>query len=399
MQLIEDTIQRYKKIYGSEPSYIVTAPGRINLIGEHTDYNLGYVLPVAIDRSIIIAVGNRRDKMLFLHTVDLQASVSSSLAKLEYDSTALWSNYPKGVAYIFQNNGYKLQGANFCIRGNIPIGAGLSSSAALEVASAIAFNTLNGLQLPDIELIKISQLAETDFVGVQCGIMDQFISMIGKSNYALFLDCKSLEYRYIPFPKQLKLVVCDTGVKRELRNSAYNQRQLECVEAVNELNKKYKMINSLRDITLDHLRESDDSLSSISVKRAMHVVTENIRVLASVQALESNDYKKLGELMIESHKSLRDDYEVSNKELDVCVDILLKIDGVYGARMTGAGFGGSVICLAKQDAIDTIVERLRTEYQRNIGRSITIYLASSGDGAKIFDLRNSAIPLDEAQTT
>lgn len=397
MELIKDTIVRYKKIYGSDPAVIVMAPARINLIGEHTDYNQGYVLPVAIDRTIIIAAGNRRDKMLFLHTVDLQASISTSLSHLEYDSAALWSNYPKGVAFILQRLGYHLHGANFCIRGNIPIGAGLSSSAALEVASTIAFNYLNDFKIPLIELIKISQAAETDFVGVQCGIMDQFISLIGKSNHALFLDCRSLDYRYIPCPDKVRLVVCDTGVRRELTRSAYNQRQLECEEAVSELRKGYPLIKSLRDISLDQLKEAEQQLTPISMKRALHVVSENDRVLESVKALENRDYNKLGRLMVESHDSLRDNYEVCNRELNLCVDITLGTEGVYGARMTGAGFGGSVVCLVTEDAIDLLVDRLRSDYPRQVGHSLTIYLASSGDGASIINPKVSMIPTSVAQ--
>ncbi|MDI6765978.1 MAG: galactokinase [Bacteroidota bacterium] len=392
IELIKDTIQRYHNLFSTNPEYLVIAPGRVNLIGEHTDYNLGYVLPVAIDRNVIIAAGNRHDDMLNLHTVDLQASISTSLSNLTNDTAALWSNYPMGVAYILRKKGYRLHGANLCIRGNIPIGAGLSSSAALEVGSAIAFNNLNGLNLSLIDLIKISHEAETDFVGVHCGIMDQFIAIMGKHRHALLLDCQSLKYDYILCPTGVKLVVCDTGVRRELARSAYNKRQEECNEAVRQIAKEFRDISSLREVTSEQLETVKKKLSAIQYKRAKHVITENGRVLKGVDALRECNLPVFGSLMLESHLSLRDYYEVSCRELNVFVEVAMKSESVYGARMTGAGFGGSAICLVAEDAVDSLVDLLRSEYPKRAGRSLTMYLASTGDGAAIINPKVSLIP-------
>ncbi len=383
MELTHDTVQRFRHLYGSEPEIIVTAPGRVNLLGEHTDYNGGFVLPVAIDRKIIIAAGRRQDDMLALHTVDFQSSVRVPLGKSVFDEHELWSNYPKGVAEIFRRHNYLKSGANFCIRGNIPLAVGLSSSAAIEVASAIAFRFLNGVELSNVEVVKLAQQAEIEYVGVHCGIMDQFVSVMGKKGHALFLDCKSLEYHHIPFPSGVRLVICDTGVKRELARSSYNQRRAECDEAVRQLAGKRPGTASLRDISLAEFAELQPLLAPVPRKRARHVITENSRVVASVDALRRNDFATFGKLMVESHQSLRNDFEVSCRELDTFVDVACKTDGVFGARMTGGGFGGCAICIAAEDSIDELVDHLRTEFPRYAGKSLTIYLSEPADGAEL----------------
>jgi galactokinase len=397
MELIRDTMERFRGLYGNEPSIVVTAPGRVNLIGEHTDYNQGFVLPFAIDRSIMIAASNRDDDQIHIHTVDLQSSISSSFSHLTFDSESLWSNYAIGVAAIFRRNGYALRGANFCLRGNIPIAAGLSSSAAIEVASAFALNHLNNLSISIIDLIKVAHAAETDFVGVHCGIMDQFVSVMGTKDHALFLDCRSLEYQHLPFPRGIRVIVCDTGVRRELARSAYNQRQAECGEAVCQLSKQFPKITSLRDVTREQLSSAERALAPILWKRVLHVVSENERVLMSVEAMKRNDLLLLGSLMTRSHESLRDNFEVSCKELDSFVEIALDTDGVYGARMTGAGFGGSAICLVADTGVDDLIEHLRTEYPRRAGRSLTVYLSSPSDGASVIFPRQSLAAISVAQ--
>jgi galactokinase len=391
-ELVQDTIERYRQLYGESPSVVVSAPGRVNLIGEHTDYNDGFVLPVAIDRKIVIAAGKRNDMHIRLHSVDLLASADFSLDSIHYHDEHLWMNYTAGVAYIFQKRKYPLSGANMCIRGNIPIGAGLSSSAALSVASVLALSTLNDVKISHIDAISLAQQSETEFVGVQCGIMDQFISVMGKKNHALFLDCKSLKYEHVPFPTGVRLVICDTGSRRELAYSAYNQRRAECEDAVRQLAKRFHGIASLREITREQLPEIESMLSPIARKRTFHVVTENDRVLKSVEALKKDDMNQFGKLMVESHNSLKYYYEVSSKELDAFVDIAVEAEGVFGARMTGAGFGGSAICIVKNENVDDLVYRLRKEFPKRAGRSLTIYISSIEDGAMVFNPNNLPAP-------
>ena len=383
MELVQETVQQFKKHFGSEPEVVVTAPGRVNLIGEHTDYNDGFVLPMAIERAIVVTASKRNDDKLALYSVDFQSSVEVSLSKLERTNDNRWSNYLKGVAYVFLQNKFRISGANICIHGNVPIAAGLSSSAALEVASAVTFQSLFNLQISSLDLIKLAQQAETDFVGVQCGIMDQFISLMGQKNNALFLDCRTLSYQFVPFPVGVKIIVFNTGVKRELASSAYNQRKSECEEAVRELSQYKSNINSLRNISLDEFKTYQEKLSPIISQRAMHVITENERVQKSVEAMKRNDLKELGKLMIESHMSLRDNYEVSCKELDSFVDIAIESEGVYGARMTGAGFGGCGICLVDEQSVDSVVEQIKNEYPKLVAGSPSMYVSSPEDGAKV----------------
>lgn len=386
MELLEDTVGRFRKMFGSEPTVVAAAPGRVNLIGEHTDYNEGFVLPLAIDRHIIIAAGPRPDRLLRLHSVDLQQSITASLDALQPDPGARWSHYPIGVAAVLRERGLPPAGANFCIRGNIPMASGLSSSAALEVASALVFRRLNGFDLSLQGLAGIARAAETDFVGVQCGIMDQFISLMGRKDHALFLDCRDLTYAHVPFPPGARLVVCDSGVRRELANSAYNLREAECEDAVRAIARRSPGVASLRDISPEQLLRSAGLLSPVSRRRAEHVVTENERVLKSVEAMKRNDLPLLGRLMTESHVSLRDRYEVSCSELDALVEIANSTPGVFGARMTGAGFGGSAVCLVAADRLDPLIDHLRAEYPKRVGRSLTITIAAPSDGASLVDV-------------
>lgn len=393
MDLILDVLKRYHQLYGTDPEVIVRAPGRVNLIGEHTDYNNGFVLPVAIDKSIVVAAGRRRDNILHFHTVDFQKSIEISLEKLEYNENSLWANYPMGVASMLLMEGHTLSGANFCIRGNVPIAAGLSSSAAIEIASMLAFLHLNKISLPLREVIHLARKAETDFVGVQCGIMDQFVSVYGKRDKAVFLDCKSLEHKYVAIPKGVALVVFDTGVRRELARSAYNRREAECEDALREISKLRREVSSLREISREEFETVRHKLNTVVQKRAFHVISENERVLKSVEFLQNNDVRGFGQLMFESHRSLRDDYEVSCPELDTFVAIAEESKGVLGARMTGAGFGGSAIALIQNDALDDFVKHVRGEYPKRASHSLTIYLPSIGDGAAIATAETSWNPV------
>ncbi len=391
MELIADAIERYRRRYGSEPEIVATAPGRVNLIGEHTDYNGGFVLPIAIDRKIVIAAGPRPDRLLNLHAADLQSSASIPLGAA-FDPDRLWSNYPAGVASVLESHGHSLGGANLCIRGDIPVASGLSSSAALEVATAVALTRLNGLPLTVGEIIAYSCEAESEFVGVGCGIMDQFVSVRGRSNHALFLDCQTLDYEQVPFPRGAQLIVCDTGVRREVSRTAYNQRRSECGEAVRQIRKNLGDILSLRDLSAELFRSVENRLNPLARRRARHVVMENDRVVRFVAAMKGGDLPEMGRLMTLSHISLRDDFEVSCPELDAFVEIANGTDGVFGARMTGAGFGGCAVCLVGEKFIDDLVEKVKTEFHRHAGRSFAIYLTTPSSGAAIHSPARSPVP-------
>ena len=382
MNLAESVNAVFQKKYKEQP-LLIRSPGRVNLIGEHTDYNSGFVLPVAIEKRIVVAAGKRNDGKLFLHTADFQKSVEITLSDIRFREKEFWSNYPAGVAAILQSTGYTIGGANFCIRGDVPIGAGLSASAAMEVASALALSQLYNLSLSPLDVARLACTAEGNFVGVQCGIMDQFISVFGKKGFALFLDCKSLEHSYVVYPDGVTLVIFDTGLRRELALSSYNRREAECEDAVHLIAKHIAGLSSLREVTPDKFRSVEGMLPLVSRKRARHVITENERVLQAVEALKQQDVDKFGKLMFESHKSLKEDYEVSCRELDAFVDIARESKGVFGARMTGAGFGGSAIALVKEKSVDAFVERVRTEYPKRGGPNLTIYLPKIGGGATI----------------
>jgi galactokinase len=296
-----------------------------------------------------------------------------------------WANYVLGVAYFLRREGVPVKGANLCITGDIPRGAGLSSSAALEVAAAKALATLFGSGLQSsIDLVRICRQAENEFVGVHCGVMDQFVSVLGRAHHAVFLDCDSLTYEYVTVPPEVRLVICDTGVKRELTHSAYNQRRQECFFAVKRLAERYPGITSLREASLPQLEAITGTLDPVIRKRARHVIAENRRVLDSVVALRQGNLTEFGKLMYQSHLSLKLDFEVSVPELDAIVDICAEEPGVYGARMTGAGFGGSAVCLVDKYSVSNVRSRLESEFLQRTGRSPAIQVCSIEDGATVF---------------
>lgn len=381
--LISSTVQAFEATYGTSPAIIATAPGRVNLIGEHTDYNNGYVFPVAINRQVVIAASARNDRKLRVHAHNFSSSIEVSLDKLKRTDEKPWSNYSKGVAFQIQEMGRKLPGANLLINGDIPNGAGLSSSAALEMATAHALLALGDIRLSPLEVIHLCHNAEFEFVGVHCGIMDQFISCMGKRNHALFLDCESLTYEQVPLPPECQLVVCDTGIKHNLAASEYNIRRQQCSEGAHLLSFTLPSVKTLRDISTEQFELHKKELGDIIQKRCRHVVYENERVLHSVAALKKGDLSEFGKLMYQSHMSLKDDYEVSCPELDAIVDICAEVEGVYGARMTGAGFGGSAICLVEASHVDAVVKRLEAKYPQKTGRKPTIQVCTTEDGAKV----------------
>ncbi len=381
--LERSTALAFERTFGSPPEYLASAPGRVNLIGEHTDYNNGYVFPVAINRKTVIAVSSRRDNKLLLHAHDFHSTVETSLRTLEKTRDQAWSNYSKGVASMLQESGKTLKGADLLIAGDIPLGAGLSSSAALEMATARALLAISNTDMPDLDVIHACHDAEFHFVGVHCGIMDQFISCMGRKDHALFLDCETLDFSRVPIPATCSLIVCDTGVKRELASSEYNIRRQQCSEGAQQLSYVLPSIKTLRDVSPAQFEKHKNELGDIIRKRCHHVIYENERVVQSVAALKRNDLSEFGKLMYQSHMSLKNDYEVSCPELDAVVDICAEVDGVYGARMTGAGFGGSAICLVGREQADSVVRRLTAEYPGKTGRKPEIQVCTIEDGAQV----------------
>ncbi|MBI2941010.1 MAG: galactokinase [Chloroflexi bacterium] len=382
VQAIADAFRRR---YGVEPR-IVRAPGRVNLIGEHTDYNDGFVLPVAIDRDVMIAFAPRGDRTVRLYSLNFAQESAFSLDRIELDRTAPWSNYVRGVAWSLQEKGATLCGVDAVIEGDVPVAAGLSSSAAIEVATARTFQALGGVSLTETQLALSCQRAENRFVGVNCGIMDQFISTLGRRGHALLIDCRSLEYRLVSLGgAPLRVVVADTTVRRGLVDSEYNARRSQCEQAVATLRQYLPGTTALRDVSLDDLARFraalDTAAGPLVARRAEHVVGENARTVEGAAALERGDLARFGQLMNDSHRSLRDLYEVSCPELDALVEAAWSAEGVYGARMTGAGFGGCTVALVQPDAVPAFVEHVGRQYRRRTGRQAAVYDCEIVDGA------------------
>lgn len=363
------------------PARVFRAPGRTNLIGEHTDYNDGFVLPAAIDRATWIAIAPRQDRTLKIHSEHFNETIEFNIDDTAATPRHHWSDYVRGVAVLLQKSGVAIKGAEILIRSDVPLGAGLSSSASLEVATAIAFTAQANHELPRLEIAQLCQRAENEFVGAHVGIMDQFVSCFGESNHAIFLDCRSLHHEAVPLPGNIRLVLCNTMVKHSIAAGDYNSRRQSCEEAVARLAKVFLGIRALRDVTPELLQQHANLLSDVLYKRANHVVTENARVLAARQALIDSDLETFGELMKESHASLRDDYEVSCKELDVMADLANNFSGCYGARMTGGGFGGCTINLVLSAQVEEFAIHMREGYQGATGIAPEIYSCAAVDGA------------------
>lgn len=362
---------------------VVRAPGRVNLIGEHTDYNDGFVMPMAIDAQIILAGSVRDDQEVHIYSLDFKQKNTFDLTDFTKSKNASWSNYIRGVCAMFLES-TPLKGMNIVLSGNVPQGAGLSSSAALEVGTALLIRELNELDTPPVELVKLAQRAENDFVGVACGIMDQFVSMLGKKDHVLFLDCRSLDYELVPAPfaaNDASIVVIDSGVKRGLVDSEYNLRRRQCEAAVKEMQAKLPNIRALRDVSIEHL-DLIEELEPDLKKRARHVVTENQRVLDAGKLLREGRIAEFGQLMNQSHASLRDDYEVSCRELDLLVEIAQSVPGVYGSRMTGAGFGGCTVTLAANDSIDQLRAAVEEQYPKQTQYTPRIFIFNASEGAE-----------------
>src|SRR5271157_2935200 len=375
------TEQTFQQIFDSPPEVVVRAPGRVNLIGEHTDYNDGFVLPAAIDRTITYAGRRRADRRVRVYSDDFKASVEFDLDDIQKATENTWSNFLRGVSKFLEADGHHLTGADIAFGGDVPREAGLSSSAAVEVGATAFWNKLLGLGLDPVYIVKLSRRTENEFVGVPCGIMDQFISALGRRDHALCLDCRDLTYRHVPLRADVKIVVCNSGVKRALAQSEYEVRLKQCREAVARIASTGPAVTSLRDVKPADLESARSVLSDILFRRARHVVSENHRVLEAIEVLESGNLERFGELMNASHVSLRDDYEVSSRELDVLVEIAWKQPGVLGARMTGAGFGGCTVNLVRQEAAGAFAEAIKRGYSDALGLKAEIYVCKASQGA------------------
>jgi len=383
--LPQELIDEFRLAFpGREPEVVASAPGRVNLIGEHTDYNEGFVLPIAIGRYVRYVAAARDDRQVNLVSLNFRKRTSFSLDDIRRaEGDEAWSNYPRGVAWALREKGIRLRGMDAVVHGDVPLGSGLSSSAAIEVATAVLFQALDGFDLDGVSTALLCQRAENVFVGVNCGIMDQFISRLAQKDKALLIDCRSLEYRYVRIPESgYRFVVADTGKRRGLVDSEYNARRRECEQAAAFFARHRPEVRSLRDVTLEELLEAKDSIDPIVFKRAHHVITENERTLQAVRLLESGDMEGFGELMNASHESLRDDYGVSCAELDAMVEEARKVPGVLGARMTGAGFGGCTVSLVREDAVEQLLDVLPRAYTARTGLKPELYVFEATGGAE-----------------
>ena len=389
MEIIENIKRIYQERFGYAPAHIARAPGRVNLLGEHVDYNDGFVLPAAIDRATYVAFSptNARHSTLVAADFDSQASFSPETisTKTQHDSSPLpeWTLYPAGVMWSLLEESLPVLSMNAVFSSNVPRGSGLSSSASIEMAFLIAWQTLGGWKLPSMKRALLGQKAENKYVGVNCGIMDQFASACGVENKLLLLDCRSLEWKPIPLPEHVSIVIADTTVRRKLTTGEYNNRRSACEQAVRLLQKDLPGIKSLRDVSVENFDRLVDKLPEVVKKRARHVVEEIGRSNQAEALLETGDVHNFGRLMNECHVSLRDLYEVSCPELNVMVNIAQSMDGCYGARLTGAGFGGCTVNLVANESVDDFAEALASGYENETGLHPEIYITHATNGAEL----------------
>ncbi|KHS58665.1 MULTISPECIES: galactokinase [Terrisporobacter] len=380
-------IKMFNEIYGeNENLRVFFSPGRVNLIGEHTDYNGGNVFPCALSFGTYGAIALRDDKTVRMYSDNFKdlGIITFNIDELVNDEKHDWANYPKGVIDIMRKHGYNVEsGFDMVVFGNIPNGAGLSSSASIELLMAVIANDLFNFNLDRVELVKYCQEAENKFIGVNCGIMDQFAIGMGKENSAILLDCNTLNYSYSPVDlKEEVIIIANTNKRRGLADSKYNERRSECEKALEELQTKLN-IKSLGELTEEEFENNKDLIKDeIRVKRARHAVYENQRTLKAVKALENNDIQTFGKLMNESHTSLRDDYEVTGKELDTLVELAWKHEGTIGARMTGAGFGGCTVSIVKRSLGEDFINTVSKGYKEIIGYDADFYVANIGNGTR-----------------
>jgi galactokinase len=379
---IAGLISSFQETYGYPPQGVYRAPGRVNLIGGHTDYNEGFVLPIAIDRAVWMAAAPRQQADRVVRVLPLTLEVDQPhvfcLDGLQPSSQARWSNYVRGVLALLVQGGHPVQGLDLAYHGDVPIGAGLSSSAAVEVVTATAVRDLFDLDVTPLEVARLCQRAEHEFAATQCGLMDQMISVLGRKGQALLIDCRYLTWEAVPLPEDTAVVVCNTGVRRGLADSAYNQRRAQCEEGARLLG-----LSALRDLDVSAFEARAEELPPLVRKRCRHIVQENERTLRAAEALERGDCAVFGQLMNQSHASLRDLFEVSSDALDLMAELARSQPGCWGARMTGAGFGGCVVALVAHDAVETFVETVSILYERQARRRPSLYVCQASDGAGV----------------
>ncbi|MBO9391981.1 galactokinase [Caldilinea sp.] len=378
-------IDEFHERFGVAPQYLSRGPGRVNLIGEHTDYNDGFVLPVALKRDVRFVLRPRADRQVRVYSLEFGEEGSFDLDALRFDPNRLWLNYIQGMAWSLEQEGVRLIGIDAVVSGNVPRGSGLSSSAALEIAAAHAFLIASGqsVALSGPRIAQLAQRAENQFVGVNCGIMDQFISELGRANHALLIDCRSLDYQLVPMPEAVSLVIGNTRASRSLASSAYNERRAQCEEGVRLLRQALPDIRALRDVSLEQLEAHRNLLSETVYRRCRHVVSENERVLHCVAALQQGDLAEAGKLMNASHESLRNDYEVSSPALDAMVEAMRSAEGCYGARLTGAGFGGCAVALVQAGCEQAVADAIFAHYPKATGIWPEVYTTQAADGASV----------------
>lgn len=384
----KELLQKFEEIFGADGEYqVYFAPGRVNLIGEHTDYNGGHVFPCALTIGTYAVARKRNDDKLRFYSMNFEdlGVIESSIRNLEYKAEDNWTNYPKGVIWALQKKGYLItRGMDILVYGNIPNASGLSSSASLEVLTGFIQKNVFGLEISNTELALIGQYAENQFIGVNCGIMDQFAVAMGRKNNAIFLDTADLSFEYAPLDlNDARIVIMNTNKKRGLGDSKYNERRSECESALSDL-KKVIAINALGELTEEQFEQHQTAIQDpVQRRRAKHAVYENQRTIKAVEALKKNDLSLFGKLMIASHESLQYDYEVTGIELDTIVASALEQRGVIGARMTGAGFGGCAVSIVKQDCIEEFIKNVGKDYNEKIGYAADFYVVEVGDGPAI----------------
>ena len=381
----ERTAARFKEIFGGPPTYLIRAPGRVNLIGEHTDYTDGFVLPMTIDRAVWIAMRPRPDHTLILHSLDFDDAAEIDLDNLRREGSS-WREYVKGVAFILRSES-RLRGWEGVLGGDVPIGAGLSSSAAVEMAAALAFAVAGDLSWDAARMARVGQRAENEWVGINCGIMDQMISAAGRRDHALLIDCRSLETRSVPLPPDTAIVVLDTATRRGLVDSAYNERRAQCEAAA-----AYFGVPALRDVDMATFERDAGGLDEVVRRRARHVISENERTLAVAEAMRRGDAVEMGRLMNDGHASMRDDFEISRQEMDVMVALAQSDPACYGARMTGGGFGGAAVALVRLAEASRFNVAVAEGYRRATGLEPQITICFATDGASVVDIRNQKQP-------
>jgi galactokinase len=376
----QELAMRFEGRFGAS-ARVYRAPGRVNLIGEHTDYNDGFVMPAAIGFACHVAAASRDDRLIVVESENLGERAAWSLDGDDPPPRSAWSQYVFGVAALLRRRDPSMRGVTLLLTSDVPMGSGLSSSAALEVSAAFALSELSHIEMSRLEIARLCQQSEIEFVGARCGIMDQFVACHGRAGHAVLLDCRSLEHREVPLPRGVSLVACNTMVRHTHAGGEYNQRRAECEAGVARIAMRFPGVKSLRDLDMEQLEACRADLPETIFKRCRHVVSEDARTMAFVAALEASEFDKLGPLMAASHASLRDDYAVSCAELDAMVDAAKDLPGVLGTRMTGGGFGGCTVTLVRNEAVDSFRVAVAEGYTARTGKTPDIYVMDAGDGA------------------